>query len=199
MNKLRSCFLYRLLASYVLCRLWLLGFRLAARVRGLHRLRVGSLSVWGDAGFLSLCRGSIERLARLDGSLHHVLTEGRWVWIFQAPEGWPYIGNLGPPWLFSLEPAYAAWQSDGIIARLVYIGFCISEFPTGHTSRAEAEDRHKIVVERSRSWLACHSFPDQLVDCYRDHREAQQHAPPKGGPATQSGNPKVTEGPPSVS
>jgi hypothetical protein len=74
-SKLRSFFLYRLLATYVLCPLWLLGFRLAARVRGVGRLRVGKLSVWGDAGFLALSKSSIERVGHLDPELHRVLTQ----------------------------------------------------------------------------------------------------------------------------
>jgi hypothetical protein len=199
MNRLRSCFLYRFLGSYVLCPLWLLGFRVAARARGLRRLRVGKLSVWGDAGFLALCRSSIERLESLDSTLHRVLTQGRWAWLFQAPGGLPYIGNLGPPWLFSVDPPYVAWQSEGIIARLIYVAFCMSEFLAGHASGEGFEARHKLVMKQVRSWLETRRFPEQLLDCYADPSGAQPDAPPNGGPAVRSGNSGAGEGPPSVS
>ena len=196
MNKLRSCLLYRLLGAYVLCPLWLLAFGLAARARGVRRVRVGKLLVWGDAGFLGLCRSSMERLERLDSGLHRVLTQGQWVRIFQAPKDY-YIGGLGPPWLFSVEPTYVAWQSDGIIARLIYIAFCMAEFPRGHKP-GESAGRHKSVVKQARSWLETRGFPEVLIDCYPEHSGAQPVAPPNGGPATPSGNSEATEGPPSV-
>ena len=198
MNKLRSFLLYRLLAAYVLCPAWLLGFRVTARARGVRRLRVGKLSVWGDAGLLALCRSSIERLESLDSTLHSVLTRGRWAWLFQAPRGLPYTGNLGPPWLFSIDPPYVAWQSEGIIARLIYVAFCMSEFPAGHASGEGSEARHKLVMKEARSWLETRRFSEQLVDCYADLSEAQPDAPPNGGPAMRSGNSGVGEGPPSV-
>lgn len=166
MSKLRSFFLYRLLATYVLCPLWLLGFRLAARVRGVGRLRVGKLSVWGDAGFLALSKSSIERVGHLDPELHRVLTQGRWAWVFQASPSLPYVGSLGPPWLFSVGAPYVAWQSEGIIARLIYIALCMSEFATGCTSGEESEARHKIVMKRSRAWLEARNFPEELAGCY---------------------------------
>jgi hypothetical protein len=78
----------------------------------------------------------------------------------------PYVGNLGPPWLFSAEPGYAAWQSDGIIARLIYVAFCVSAFPEGCTSVEESEGRHKAVLTQSRSWLESRGFPRELIECY---------------------------------
>jgi hypothetical protein len=199
MNRLRSCFLYRLLGAYVLCPLWLVGFRVAARVRGLRRLRVGKLSVWGDAAFIALCRSSIERLESLDSTLHRVLTRGRWAWLFQAPGDSSYIGNLGPPWVFSVDPPYVTWQSEGIIARLVYVALCMSEFPTGGASGPGAAARHKVVMKQAQSWLETRKFPEELVRSYADPPGAQQDAPPNGGPATRLGRSVVTEGPPSVS
>ena len=198
MNRLRSCFFYRLLGAYVLCPLWLLGFRMGARAQGLRRLRVGKLSVWGDASFLALCRSSIERLESLDSTLHRVLTQGRWAWLFQSPEGLPYTGNLGPPWLFSVDPPYVAWRSEGIIARLIYVAFCMSEFPMGHTSGEGSEARHTMVMKRARAWLESRGFPEELVGCYADTPGARQD-PPNGRPAARSSNSGVGEGPPLVS
>jgi hypothetical protein len=165
MNKLRSYSSYRLLATYVICPVVLLWLRAVARIQGLRRLRVGRLSILGDPGFLSLCSSSVERLEHLDPALHRVLTDHS-VWLLQTTEGLPYVGNLGPPWLFSVEPGYGAWQSDGIVARLIYIAFCVSAFPEVCTSVKESEARHNVVMTRSRSWLENRGLPRELVECY---------------------------------
>ena len=197
MNNLRSHLWYRLLGKHVLCPLWLLGFRAVAKARGFDRLRIGTLSVWGDAGFLALAKSSMERLKSLDLGLHGVLTQGQWAWIFQAPKDF-YTGNLGPPWLFSVELPYLAWQSDGLIARLIYIAFCMSEFAGGHKP-GESVGRHKGVIKRSRSWLESRGFPEALIDCYPRDSADQPNAPPNGGPAMAPDDSSVSGGPPSVS
>src|ERR1017187_1362805 len=166
MKKLKSRFLYRVLAWNVIWPFLLLGFRVGEKVHGHRRLRSGKLSVWGDADFLNVCSSSIDRLQSLDCDLHLVLTQRRWVWVLQASKGTPYMGCLGPPWLFNVDPLYMSWHSDGIIARLVYVAFCISEFSTHHTSKEEMQERHLIVMKSSGSWLEMRGFPQGLVDCY---------------------------------
>ncbi len=168
MEKLRSCFLWYLVATYIVCPLWHLGFRVLARARGIHRVRLGNLSAWGDADFLSLCKESVDRLAKRDGNLRQTLTAGRWVWVIQVPDGVPYAGNLSPPWLFTIGPGYVSWRADGIVARLVYIAFCMTEFPTARTSYDDTKRRHDMVKKQARSWLEAHSFPQTLVDCYAE-------------------------------
>ncbi len=167
MSKLRACSIYRLLANYVLCPVWLLGFRAFGWLTGLRRLRIGKLSILGDPGFLGLCSSAVNSLERLDPAVHRLLT-GRSVWLFQAKQDVPYVGNLGPPWLFSVEPGYVEWKSEGVLARLIYIAFCVSEFPAACTSVGESEARHSVLKTRSRSWLESRGFPRELIECYAD-------------------------------
>jgi hypothetical protein len=165
MNRLRSCSLYRAFAASVICPALLLALRVTAPIMGLRRLRVGKLSILGDAGFLSLCNSSVECLAHLDPILHRLITE-RPVCLLQSSKATPYVGSLGPPWLFSISPRAVEWKSDGIVARLIYIAFCISRFPAGYARPEQAEATHKAVMALSRSWLDSHGFPRELVESY---------------------------------
>ena len=198
MNKLRSCFLH-VLGFYVLFPLWRLGFRVAAKGRGLRRLRVGKLSVWGDSGFLDLCKSSIERLKTLDSGLYQALTSTRRTWVVQDSQR---IGDAAPM-LFGINPSYVAWQSNGVIARLVYVTFCISGFSQRQNSVEEGRAMYQKVLKNSRSWLEAQGFPQELVDCYPDVEDkpdaAEQSAPPNSGPVMPLANSGVPEGPPSVS
>ena len=199
MKKMRACFLY-LLLWYVMLPSILLALPLAMKEGGIRRLRIGKLSVWGNPVFLELCKSSIERLKSLDATLYQALTQCRRVWVLQDPE---HIGDATPLRIFMVNSAYLAWQSDGIIARLIYMAFCMSGFSGRHTSEVESRDIYQKVMKNSRSWLETRGFPQQLVDCYADIQNkpdaAQQAASPNGGPAKRLGNSGVMEGPPSVS
>jgi hypothetical protein len=88
------------------------------------------------------------------------------VFLLQSPKAGPYAGGLGPPWLFSVSPRAVDWKTDGIVARLIYVAFCISRFPTGYARPEEAEATHKAVMALSRSWLESRGFPRELVESY---------------------------------
>jgi hypothetical protein len=163
MSKLRFCFLH-VLGYYVLMPLTLLGFRVAAKGRGLGRLRVGKLTVWGDSAFLDVCKSSIERMRTLDPALSQWLTERHWAWVYQNTQGGS--GDAAPPRLFGINSSYLAWQADGIIARLVYVAFCISAFSELQASQPEDQIAHRRVMSSSRSWLETQGFPSELSDCY---------------------------------
>ncbi len=165
MSRLRSSSLYRAFAGLVICPALLLVMRVLAPIMGLRRSRVGKLSILGDEGFLSICNFSVKRLEHLDPMLHRLLTE-RPVFLLQSPKAAPYVGGLGPPWLFSVSPRAVEWKTDGIVARLVYAAFCISRFPTGYARAEEAEATHKAVMALSRSWLENRGFPRELVESY---------------------------------
>jgi hypothetical protein len=163
MNKLRFCFL-NILAVCVFCPLGLLAFRVAAKAHGLSRLRVGKLLFWGEPAFLDLCKSSIERLRTLDSDLWQILTRGRWVWVYQERHD---VGSVGPPfWLFNMDPAYVAWQSEGVIARLVYIAFCISIFCRRGISEDKGPSPYGRAVTETKSWLEARGFPQPLIACY---------------------------------
>jgi len=159
-NKLRSCFLHTL--GCVVFPLCLLGFRVAAKGRGLNRMRVGKLSLWGDSSFLELSKASIERLRVLDPALHATLTSSRWAWIFQDRQG---IGDA-PPRLFGINPSWTAWERDGVVARLVYAAFCISVLSERKTVGEEFRSSHQTAMVKSRSWLQTRGFPGDLVACF---------------------------------
>ena len=163
MSKLRSGFLHAL-AWYVVVPLCLLGFRVAAKGRGLDRLRVGKLSLWGDRPFLDLCKSSIERLKALDLNLYEALTRHRWVWVWQSPKSEP--DSSTSPRLFSIDPAYVAWQTDGIIARLVYVAFYVSACSRRKVSQDGVRSTNRSAMEESLSWLKTRGFPDELAACY---------------------------------
>ena len=86
--------------------------------------------------------------------------------LLQSSKDTPYVGRLGPPWLFSVSPRAVEWKSDGIVARLIYIAFCISRFPAGYARPEQAEATHKAVMALSRSWLESGGFPRELVESY---------------------------------
>ena len=57
-------------------------------------------------------------------------------------------------------------MSDGMVARLIYIAFCISRFPAGDRGPEQAEATHKAVMAFSRSWSESRGFPRELVESY---------------------------------
>jgi hypothetical protein len=177
MNKLRSSFLY-VLSSFVIFPLCLLGASVAAKGKGIRRLRVGKLRVWGDEGFLKLCSSSIDRIQTLDPNLHQALTQRRRAWVFQDAQG---PGGDAPPLVFLVNKSYVVWQSDGIVARLVYIAFCVSTFSTRQIWHDNFWNLHRKVMENSRSWLETRGFPRELADCYVDDQNKQEASHP---PAT---------------
>ncbi len=160
MSKLRFHFLRAL--ECVVFPLCLLGFRVAARGRGLNRLCVGKLSVWGDSCFVGLCKASIERLRTLDPELHRTLTSHRWAWVFQDQQG---TGDA-PPRLFGINSSYTAWESDGGVARLVYAAFCISVLSERRTFGEEFRSTHQRAMVNSRSRLQARCFPEELASCF---------------------------------
>jgi hypothetical protein len=163
MSKLRSCFLH-VLAYYVVLPLGLLGFRVAAKGRGLGRVRVGKLTVWGDSAFLELCKSSIERMQMLDPVLYERLTKRHWVWVYQDTQG--ATNDAAAPRLFGINSSYLAWHSDGVIARLVYVAFCMAVLSELQTSQPRDQMAHRRVMSNSRSWLETRGFPRELSDCY---------------------------------
>jgi hypothetical protein len=160
MNRLCDCFLRAL--GCVVFPLCLLGFRVSAKRRGLKRFRVGKLSVWGDSGFLELCKASIERLNTLDPGLHRALTSQRWAWVLQDRKG---TGDA-PPRLFAINPSYAAWEAEGVVARLVYAAFCITVLSERRTFGEEFRSTHQKAMNNCRSWLQTRGFPEELAACF---------------------------------
>lgn len=160
MSKLRFHFLRAL--ECVVFPLCLLGFRVAATGRGLNRCRVGKLSVWGDSGFVALCKASIERLRTIDPELYRTLTGQQWAWVIQDRQG---TGDA-PPRLFGINPSYTAWESDGVVARLVYAAYCISVLSERRTFGEEFRSAHERAMNKSRSWLQTRGFPEESATCF---------------------------------
>jgi hypothetical protein len=133
---------------------------LAGRIR---HLRIGKLNIWGDADFLRTCSSSLERLKKLDPGFYRLLTKSRVAHFVQDAKG---PGGDAPPFLFLVNPAYLLWQADGIITRLIYVGYCVSSFSTHETGDKKYPNLHKEVIDKSRAWLETHQFPHELVECY---------------------------------
>lgn len=154
--------MFRLWMSHLflpLSRLWVL---LTTKLLRYSRLRVGTLSVLGPPAFIALCKPSIERFRSLDPDLHRCLTEREEVCIYYDPKR---LDQALFPRLFSVNDAFVAWSSDGIIARFAYIAFAISAFPRGVISAegaAAAKAKEYSVRAETKAWLENHGFPATL-------------------------------------
>jgi hypothetical protein len=82
--------------------------------------------------------------------------------------------------LFLISSAYVTWQTDGVIARLVYVAYCLSAFSPRQTWDDGLRDLHRKVMEDSRSWLEARGFPRQLVHCYENGQNEHEAAQPAG-------------------
>jgi hypothetical protein len=77
-----------------------------------------------------------------------------------------------PSWrLFTINDRFISWNSDGVIARLVYIAF---KLPAFHWRVIRAEDAAAAraaqgsVVAQTRLWLEAHNFPRLLSESFSD-------------------------------
>lgn len=152
------------------CRLlfpvWLLGFKVGSRFSRERPTRVGRLTICGPPTFIGLCKDSVERLASLDADKHGRLTAAQPVWVFGDNDRGE---RFGPPWIVIVSAAYASWQTDGVIAWLVYVAFYITAFPCPPFSREEqrrAHLKHQEVLAQTRAWLELHAFPTAIIGCF---------------------------------
>jgi hypothetical protein len=162
LNHVPRGFLYFAMA-FVINPLGLLSLRVAVAMGRMRHLQIGKLSLWGDADFLELCRSSLDRLNALDPGFYQILTEKSEVHIVQDATG---SSGEAAPFLFVVGSHYLAWKSDGMIARLVYVGFCVSGFSMRQTWDKNFPNVRKEVMAKSRSWLERQCFPPELVECY---------------------------------
>jgi hypothetical protein len=152
------------------CRLlfpiWLLGLKLGSRFSRHRLIRVGRLTICGPATFIGLCKDSVERLASLDVGIHGRLTAGQPMWVFGDCERGE---RFGPPWIVFVSAGYAARQTDGVIAWLVYVAFYMAAFPCPSFNREEQRRallKHQDVLAQTKAWLEQHAFPAELIGCF---------------------------------
>lgn len=158
-------------------RMWLMSlleppFRLLLyilfTIRGYSRLRIGTLTFWGPRDFLETCAASVRRLHELDSELHIRLTTQQRLVFYYSPKR---LEQAYYVWIFSIDDSYLGWQSDGIIARLVYSAQLAAVIPRQVVSDAMSRTLHTTVNTMTRSWLEAQRFPEVLVDCFRERTD----------------------------
>lgn len=134
------------------------------RIMGHSCLRIGTLRFWGSRDFLEKCSLSVQRLYTLDSELYSKVTTQQKLEFYYNPK----LVQAYYAWLFSIDDSYLAWQSDGIIARLVYSAQLAASYPRRAISQATSEALHSEVMGKTRAWLEARRFPDELIDCFRE-------------------------------
>lgn len=154
--------------SYVFGPIFRLGFNLLIRLMGHSRLRIGTLTFWGSPEFLSRCETAVERIAALDSDLHSQMTHRQMLTFYHSPKRLEVAYSL---WYFSIDDSYTSWETDGIIARLVYAAhLATSDSPTVtlKTKRPSGRALHAEANATTGAWLESHSFPKPLVNTFRE-------------------------------
>ena len=167
----------RLFFAYIYAPVFWSMFYVLQRLMEHSRLRVGTLTFWGPPEFLSTCSASVERLQSLDAELHERVTEHERLCFYHSGKR---LEQAFFPRSFSVSDSYADWQSDGIIARLVYAAFLARAFPRQVISAADrlaARARHDDVLAQTGAWLAARSFPEPLVECFQEETSGQVTPP----------------------
>jgi hypothetical protein len=146
----------------------LAGLSIGAKLARVRPVRVGKLTICGPPSFLDLCRASVERLASLDPMMYRRLTGEHRVWVFYDDTR---SEHFGPPWVVAINSTYAKWQSEGIIARLVYLIYYMAEFSRpvlSRKERAEAGSKRLAAMAQTKAWLEDRAFPAALIGCYSE-------------------------------
>jgi hypothetical protein len=149
----------------------LAGLWVATTLARARPVRVGKLTICGPPSFLELCGASVERLASLDPMMYRRLTGEHPVWVFYEDAR---SEQFGPPWVVAINSAYVKWQSEGIIARLVYLIYYMAAFPRPVMSRkeqAEAGPKRLAALAQTKAWVEDRAFPAALVQCYSEQFE----------------------------
>jgi|GEM_PF-6466743 hypothetical protein len=134
------------------------------RLNGDSCLRVGTLRFWGPRDFLEKCSSSLQRLRDLDSELYSRLTTRQKLEFYYNPT----LLQAYYVWMFSIDDSYLAWQTDGIIARLVYSAQLAALFPRRAISKAKSRSLYSEVMATTRAWLEARSFPKELIDCFKE-------------------------------
>lgn len=138
----------------------------------LSRLRIGKLDFWGPTEFLSYCQAGVQRLEKLDPDLHSTLTRHQRMTFFYSPK---HLDQAYSLWYFSIDDSYTSWKADGLIARLVYAAYLSN---SGWPRVVTREDRpsvralHTEVWAKTSAWLSAHSFPEPLVNAFREQLQS---------------------------
>ena len=135
------------------------------RLMGHSRLRIGTLTFWGPRDFLDTCAASVQRLHELDSELHTRLTTQQKLVFCYAPKG---LVHAYFAWIFSIDDSYMAWQSDGVITRLVYAAQLATLIPRRAISMEATHALHSEAMMTTRLWLEAHGFPELVVDTFRE-------------------------------
>jgi hypothetical protein len=160
----------RLWLSYVLEPVFRFGLHVLLRLMGYSRLRIGSLTFWGSPEFLASCESAVHRLQELDSDLHSILTSRQRLVFHYSPKHLHQM-QMTSLWYFSINESCTSWQTDGIIARLVYAArLAASGRPriVMKSERPAARALHAMVCAQTSAWLAVRSFPEPLVNCFRE-------------------------------
>jgi hypothetical protein len=172
MDRLLGKFLH-VIFTCVTFPMTLAGLWVAATLARARPVRVGKLTICGPPSFLELCRGSLERLASLDPMMYRRLTGDQRVWVFYEDTR---SEQFGPPWVVAINSAYVKWQNEGIIARLVYLIYCMAAFPRPVMSRKEqaaAGPRRLAALAQTKAWLEERAFPGALIGCFSEQSASQ--------------------------
>jgi hypothetical protein len=158
----------RLWLSYLLVPLLRLVICILLRLTGHSRLRIGTLTFWGERGFLTTCNTAVCRLRELDPDLHASLTQDHKLLFYHSPR---HLEQVCPAGYFSIDDAYYSWQADGVIARLVYAArLVVCGLPRFVTKEEQPSARaaHAAACLATTAWLAERSFPELLVDFFKE-------------------------------
>ena len=158
----------RLGLSYLLMPLFQLVPCILLRLMGHSRLRIGTLTFWGERGFLTTCNTAVCRLRKLDPDLHASLTQDHKLVFYHSPRHLEEVCTIG---YFSIDEAYYSWQADGVIARLVYaarLAVCGLPRFVPNEEMPSVRAAHAAVCLATAAWLAERSFPERLVDCFKE-------------------------------
>jgi hypothetical protein len=137
--------------------------RLIITLRRFECLRIGNATFFGPEPFLRTCADAVRRLQGLDPVIFDFFTNRGFVFWYEQER----LVDIDT--YFSVNESYCRWGPAGIMAFIVF-AVNKTECWTGRVypqiTRVEIRTANLLAFEKTRTWLAENSFPQELVRCF---------------------------------
>jgi hypothetical protein len=124
------------------------------------------LRIQGAPSFISAVSMALDQLKALDMELYRSLTSREQVVVYYDED---VLVDAIFPRFFSIDGGYLAHGLDGVVARLVYIAFTVSEcsrFRYVLRDAASMKQAQQDVIKETRDWLKLHGCAPALYELF---------------------------------
>jgi len=138
--------------------------------RKYQQWRIGKCQFWGPPDFVALCRGALDQLSLLDPVLYQSLPDEDLTLWYEPKGPAVFYGHFG------ITDAFVAWQEKGVLACVVFVHFeakLAGGKPLWRAFLADPSSARQKIDAAVRNWMAEHSFPAELANCFGQNAVSQ--------------------------